>query len=86
MKRNILLIILFLLISACTKTPKPEPIVDKPILPEATEPSLVLYPSLETRAPNTDFKPAFEGQTRAASTQTQISYSYSILNQELVEP
>ena len=86
MKRNILLIVIILFISACTSAPESEPIINVPTLPEAEEPTLVLYPPLETRGPNTDFEPAFVGQTRAASTQTQASYSYSIINQELDEP
>ena len=86
MKRIILLIIIILFISACTSAPESEPVINVPTLPEAEEPTLVLYPPLETRGPNTDFEPAFVGQTRAASTQTQASYSYSIINQELDEP
>lgn len=86
MKKIIHLIIVLLLISACTSTPETEAIVNIPVLPEVEEDSLVLFPPLETRIPNTDFKPAFVGQTRASSTQTQIAYSYSIINQDLVEP
>ncbi len=86
MKKIIHLIIVLLLISACTSTPETEAIVNIPVLPEVEEDSLVLFPPLETRVPNTDFKPAFVGQTRASSTQTQIAYSYSIINQDLVEP
>lgn len=86
MKKIIHLIIVLLLISACTSTPETEAIVNIPVLPEVEEESLVLFPPLETRIPNTDFKPAFVGQTRASSTQTQIAYSYSIINQDLVEP
>lgn len=86
MKKIIHLIIVLLFISACTSTPESKPIVNIPVLPEVEEDSLVLFPPLETRVPNTDFKPAFESQTRASSTQTQASYSYSIINQDLVEP
>lgn len=86
MKKVIHLIIVLLFISACSSTPETKPIVNTPVFPVIEEDNLVLYPPLETRIPNTDFKPAFVGQTRASSTQTQASYSYSILHQDLVEP
>ncbi|HCT62679.1 MAG TPA: glucose dehydrogenase [Erysipelotrichaceae bacterium] len=86
MKKIIHFMSVLLFLSACTATPETKPIVNTPVLPEVEENSLVLFPPLETRVPNTDFKPAFEGQTRASSTQTKVTYSYSIINQELVEP
>ncbi len=86
MKQIILLISILIFISACSSTAETKPIINEPRIPEVEEPSLVLYPPLETRSPNTDFEPAFKAQTRASSTQTQASYSYAILNQDLVEP
>jgi glucose/arabinose dehydrogenase len=72
--------------SACTAAPETKPEINVPVLPEVEKDKLVLYPALETRVPNTAFKPAFEGQTRASSTQTTVEYSFSILNSELIEP
>lgn len=86
MKKMIHLIIVLLFISACASAPETKPIINTPVLPEVEEDSLILFPPLETRIPNTDFKPAFVGQTRASSTLTQVSYSYSIIHQDLVEP
>lgn len=86
MKKIILSLIASLVISACTAAPETKPEITAPVLPEVEKDKLVLYPPLETQVPNTGFKPAFEGQTRASSTQTKINYSYSILNETLVEP
>lgn len=86
MKKIILLIFVFLFISACSTNPETKPILNEPLFPDGEAPTQVLSPPLETRRPNTDFEPAFEGQTRASSIQTQILYSHAILNQDLVEP
>ena len=86
MKKIIQLSVALLFISACTSTPEIKPFVNKALSPEVEGDDMVLYPPLEKGVPNTAFKPAFEGQTRASSTQTKINYSYSILNESLVEP
>lgn len=42
--------------------------------------------SVETEKPNTDYKPAFAGQTRIAAVQTQTPYQGTILSKELKKP
>lgn len=43
-------------------------------------------PAVETEAPNSDYKPAFEGQTRAAGVKTTTPYEVTVLNKELKNP
>jgi glucose/arabinose dehydrogenase len=45
-----------------------------------------LLPPVETKAPNTNYKPAFEGQTRIAGVKTTTSYDTKVLNTELERP
>lgn len=42
--------------------------------------------SVERKAPNTDYKPAFEGQTRVKSVRTQTDLDIALLSEELVNP
>ncbi len=42
--------------------------------------------SVETRRPNTDYKPAFEGQTRIAGVKTTSSYEGTMLSSSLKRP
>ncbi len=42
--------------------------------------------SVETEKPNTDYKPAFEGQTRIAAVKTQTPYEGTILTKDLKKP
>ncbi|WP_343307431.1 PQQ-dependent sugar dehydrogenase [Chitinophaga niabensis] len=42
--------------------------------------------SVETKPANTDYKPAFEGQTRIASVQTIAAYDYKVLDSSLKSP
>ncbi|MFC3198432.1 PQQ-dependent sugar dehydrogenase [Parapedobacter deserti] len=44
------------------------------------------YAPVETRAPNTDYKPAFEGQTRAPGVKTTTSYDVKVLTEGLNRP
>jgi glucose/arabinose dehydrogenase len=44
------------------------------------------YPSVETKAPNSSYKPAFAGQTRIAGVKTTASYEGKILTEELDRP
>ena len=44
------------------------------------------YPPVETKAPNTDYKPAFEGQTRAPGVKTTTAYEGKILSSSLNHP
>src|SRR5688572_3521052 len=41
---------------------------------------------VETQEPNTDYKPAFPGQTRIGSVKTSASYSGKVLTSELESP
>lgn len=43
-------------------------------------------PPLETQSPNTNYKPAFPGQTRIAGTQTMAKYKVDKLNGQLKSP
>ncbi|MCD7898352.1 MAG: PQQ-dependent sugar dehydrogenase [Bacteroides sp.] len=43
-------------------------------------------PPVETEKPNTNYKPAFEGQTRIAGVQTTTPYEITILTRELSAP
>lgn len=43
-------------------------------------------PPVETRKPNADYKPAFEGQTRIAGMKTEAEYHVSVLSRNLKEP
>ena len=44
------------------------------------------YPSVETKKPNTDYKPAFAGQTRIAGVKTTTAYQVKILSSALHSP
>jgi glucose/arabinose dehydrogenase len=44
------------------------------------------YPSVETKNPNTDYKPAFAGQTRIAGVKTTTAYQVKILSEGLHNP
>ena len=43
-------------------------------------------PPVETQEPNTDYKPAFEGQTRAAGVQTTTSFATTVVTTNLNQP
>ncbi len=43
-------------------------------------------PSVETKAPNTDYKPAFAGQTRIAAVKTTTPFQVKILSKDLKRP
>lgn len=45
-----------------------------------------IYPPVETNKANSDFKPAFEGQTRIAGVKTQTPYSSTIVTKALKSP
>ncbi|WP_353127135.1 PQQ-dependent sugar dehydrogenase [Parapedobacter pyrenivorans] len=44
------------------------------------------YAPVETKAPNTDYKPAFEGQTRIAGVKTTTAYETKVLSEGLNRP
>ncbi|HZW71384.1 MAG TPA: PQQ-dependent sugar dehydrogenase [Hanamia sp.] len=44
------------------------------------------YPPVETKAPNSDYKPAFEGQTRVQGVKTTTPFQVKILTKDLKRP
>ncbi|MGK6350258.1 PQQ-dependent sugar dehydrogenase [Parapedobacter sp. DT-150] len=44
------------------------------------------YAPVETKAPNTEYKPAFEGQTRIAGVKTTTPYDVAVLSEGLERP
>lgn len=50
------------------------------------KPEIVFYDPVETNKPNTDFKPAFEGQTRISGIKTTTPYNVTIVTEQLSEP
>jgi glucose/arabinose dehydrogenase len=42
--------------------------------------------SVETKDPNADYKPAFEGQTRVRAIETKTPYRFDVLTEELDSP
>lgn len=42
--------------------------------------------SVETKAPNAEYKPAFEGQTRVAAVETKTPYKFDVLTEDLDSP
>lgn len=51
-----------------------------------TEDTIALGPPVETNPPNTDYTPAFAGQTRAPGVMTSSHYDVSIINDDLNNP
>ncbi|MBD1422439.1 PQQ-dependent sugar dehydrogenase [Sphingobacterium chuzhouense] len=45
-----------------------------------------VYPPVEKNKPNTDYKPAFEGQTRAPGVKTQTPYDSQVVTDKLKSP
>jgi aldose sugar dehydrogenase len=45
-----------------------------------------VLPAVETKSPNTEYKPAFAGQTRIAGVKTTAPYEGKVLNKELDRP
>lgn len=48
--------------------------------------TVVASSPVETKSPNTDYKPAFEGQTRIAAVTTTTSYEATMLDSSLTRP
>lgn len=53
---------------------------------EEHQPSDSTYAPVETKDPNTDYKPAFDGQTRIAGVKTSTPYEAKVLNEGLDRP
>lgn len=45
-----------------------------------------IHPPVETEKPNTDYKPAFEGQTRITGVKTTTPYEVTIITDQLSQP
>lgn len=75
-KMSILFAAVFTLLSASCEQQKEE----QKELPEDT------LPPVETEAPNSDFQPAFEGQTRVAGVRTTTEYTVEVLTDDLSSP
>ncbi len=75
-KMSILFAVAFTLLSASCEQQKEE----QKELPEGT------LPPVETEAPNSDFQPAFEGQTRVAGVRTTTEYTIEVLTDDLSSP
>lgn len=56
------------------------------IPPTAQEPQTGTLPPVETQKANTNYKPAFEGQTRIAGVKTETPYEVKIISQNLTAP
>lgn len=69
---------LSLLISACDSSASKE--TEKESVADST------YAPVETQEANTDYKPAFEGQTRIAGVKTSTPYDVKVLSEGLDRP
>lgn len=58
----------------------------KPGTPDLTAVSDSTFPPLETETPNSDYKPAFAGQTRIGAVKTTTAYQADLLDTGLVRP
>lgn len=94
--KNILITVLFALTliacngvdSSANKTPvdtKAHDAVETTAFTE-TEASVEILPPVETKDANTDYKPAFVGQTRIAGVETTTPYEVQLLTDELNSP
>jgi aldose sugar dehydrogenase len=45
-----------------------------------------MLPPVETRSPNSDYKPAFPGQTRIGGVRTSMPYDFTVLTRDLNKP
>lgn len=76
LKITALYLSVFALLSASCEEPKTN----------GEEPQEGTLPPVETREPNTGFKPAFEGQTRIAGVKTTTPYEAAVIADGLVKP
>ncbi|SFS30302.1 PQQ-dependent sugar dehydrogenase [Sphingobacterium wenxiniae] len=53
---------------------------------DSVTPSDSVYPPVEKNKANTDYKPAFEGQTRIAGVKTTTPYGHTVLTDKLKSP
>jgi len=81
MKKNIIYLIIFTLV-ACTKTVE-SPIFEQPV---DNPPETIFYEPVESNQANTEFKPAFVGQTRVSGIKTTSAYSTTLITESLISP
>ena len=55
-------------------------------VPVANDTDTTRLPPVETKSPNTDYKPAFEGQTRAPGVKTSTPYEGTVVTDKLKSP
>jgi aldose sugar dehydrogenase len=81
-------VVLALFLMACSpvmEDPKDDDPIDEEN-PIDKDPEIVFVDPVETNRPNTDFKPAFEGQTRISGIKTTTTYTTSVVTNKLSEP
>ena len=88
-KKLILVLFLSLFLIACSPSIIDPIDEDDPIdeeNPDEKEPETIYYDPVEAIKANTDFKPAFEGQTRISGIRTTTAYTTSVVTNTLSEP
>ena len=63
-----------------------EPPIESPIPIDPPTDTDSIYPPVETEAPNANYKPAFEGQTRINGVKTKTPYEVTVISQGLSKP
>lgn len=85
-----LLFMAFTFVAACqTSNDKPAPdkeVPDKPNKPDPEQPADTVYPPVETAKANTDYVPAFQGQTRINGVKTKTPYEVTVIAEGLNSP
>src|SRR5688500_1981938 len=80
----ILVMMTLILITACgNQISKPATTVDTS---DTTDHMTANLPPVEKEAPNTNYPPAFPGQTRVAGVRTKTPYKFEVLNNSLDKP
>lgn len=81
-------LLLFLASSSCEdrERGKNEDATENNETPPAGDAEAGTLPPVETGKPNTDYKPAFEGQTRIAGIKTETSYEVEVIADNLAKP
>lgn len=81
-------VVIALFLMACSPVME-DPKDDDPIdveNPIDKDPEIIFVDPVEKNRPNTDFKPAFEGQTRISGIKTTTTYTTSVVTNKLSEP
>lgn len=63
-----------------------EPPIESPIPTDPPTDTDSIYPPVETEAPNANYKPTFEGQTRINGVKTKTPYEVTVIAQGLSKP